>query len=139
MSEDYVEFTADNLSHRWRNRTVLEFVDEAVSNADSTEEYATPESALRWLLELAWSGLELARREALNERWSIRCDHEVCRIIGITRLIGPLPWEHIPVDLILDGIYERIHAGIGVPTPLSDDNRQRAREVKERNAGTYEH
>lgn len=129
---DYVELTAADLAHRWRDRTVLESVDEAIAAAGSTEEYATPDSALRWLLELAWSDLQSARHQALNGRWSIDCDGQVCRIIGLTRLVGPLPWENVQVDLILDGIYERIHEAIGTPTPLSDADRARAREVKER-------
>jgi hypothetical protein len=53
-------------------------------------------------------------------------------IIGLTRLVGPLAWEHVSVDLILDGIYERIHEAIGTPTRLSGDDRRRAREVKDR-------
>ncbi len=128
----YVELTAADLAHRWRERTVLESVDEAVAEAGATEEYATPESALRWLLELAWSDLQSARLNALNGRWSMDCDGQVDRIIGLTRLAGPLPWEHVSVDLILDGVYERIHEAIGTPTPLSDDDRRRARAVKDR-------
>jgi hypothetical protein len=109
---------------------VLESVDEAIDHAGPTEEYATPDSALRWLLQLAWNGLQSARHQALDGRWSINCDDQVCRVIGLTRLVGPLSWENVPVDLILDGIYERIHEAIGTPTPLSDDDRARA--VKER-------
>jgi hypothetical protein len=123
---DYVELTAADLAHRWRERAVLESVDEAVAHAGSTEEYATPDSALRWLLQLAWGDLQSARREAIDGRWSVRCDGQVCRIIGLTRLIGPLSWEHVSVDLTLDGVYERIHEAIGVPTPLSDDDLRRA-------------
>src|SRR5687767_12721796 len=122
MSDD-VELTADDLAYRWRERTVLESVDEAVAQAGSTEEYETPDSALRWLLELAWSDLESARHSAINGRWSMACDGQVCRIIGLTRLVGPLSSEHVAVDLILDGIYERIHEAIGTPTPLSEDDR----------------
>lgn len=132
MPDDYVELTAADLAHRWRERTVLESVDEAIAFAGSTEEYATPDSALRWLLKLAWDELQSARRQALNGRWSINCDGQVCRIIGITRLVGPLSWEHVPVDLILDGVYERIHEAIGTPTPLSDEDRRRARAVRDR-------
>jgi hypothetical protein len=132
MSGNYVELTAADLAHRWRERTVLESTDEAVAQAGATEEYATPDSALRWLLVLAWGDLQSTRERALNGRWSIACDDQVCRIIGLTRLVGPLSWECVAVDLILDGIYERIHEAIGTPTPLSDDDRQRARAVIER-------
>lgn len=131
-SEDYVELTAADLAHRWRERTVLESADEAVAGAVEDDEYATPDSALRWLLDLAWSDLQSARREALNGRWSMNCDGQVARIVGLTRLVGPLGWEHVPVDLILDGVYERIHEAIGTPTPLSDEDRRRAQAVMER-------
>jgi hypothetical protein len=87
---------------------------------------------LRWLLQLAWGELQSARHEALNGRWSMRCDDLVDRIIGLTRLVGPLPWEEIQVDLLLDGIYERIHESIGTPTPLSDEDRRRAQAVRDR-------
>jgi hypothetical protein len=133
-SGDYVELTAADLAHRWRERTVLESVDEALAMAgtDTAEEYATAESALRWLLELAWADLQSARRRALNGRWSMECDAQVSRIVGLTKLIGPTPWQNIQVDLILDGIYERIHETTGTPTPLSSDDRRRAREVLDR-------
>lgn len=131
-TEDYRELTATDLAHRWREKTVLESVDEAIAVAGEAEEYATPDSALRWLLRLAWSDLQAARLRALNGRWSIECESGVGRIVGLTRLAGPVPWQEIQVDLILDGIYERIHEAIGTPTPLSDEDRQRAREVLER-------
>lgn len=135
VAED-VELTGGDLGHRWRERTVLEFVDEAVAYAGSAdEEYATADSALRWLLEVAWSELQSERRDALNGRWSVRCDDVVCRIIGLTRLVGPLSWERVLVDLVLDGVYERIHEAIGTPTPLSADDRRRVRAVKDRGPG----
>jgi hypothetical protein len=124
------EITAPELAHRWRERTGLESVDEAIAYAGSTEEYATSDAALRWLLELAWDDLQSARHEAMNGRWSIRCDNQVCRIVGLTRLVGPLSWEHVQVELILDGVYERIHEAMGMPTPISDDDRRRARAVQ---------
>lgn len=129
---DYVELTAADLAHRWRPRSVIESVDEAVAECLADEEYATRDSALRWLLRLAWSDLQEARRNALDGRWSIACSHQVARIVGLTRLVGPLSWEHVPVDLILDGVYERIHEAMGMPTPLSEDDRRRAREVMDR-------
>lgn len=130
MSEQ--ELSAPELAHRWRTRTTLESVDEAVARAGQTEEYATPDSALQRLLELAWDDLAEARRHAIDGSWSIRCDSMVDRIIGITRLVGPLSWEHVSVDLILDGVYERIHEAIGMPTPLTPADRARAQAVRER-------
>lgn len=131
---EYVRLTAADLAWRWRSRSALESAEEAVAGAGKTEEYATSESALRWLLTLAWGELQIARDSALDGRWSINCDGLVERIVGLTRLIGPLEWEHVNVDLILDGVYERVHEAMGMPTPLSDENRRRAQSVKDRRA-----
>jgi hypothetical protein len=126
---DYVELSAADLARCWRERSVLESVDEAVAETAEDEEYATPDSALRWLLMLAWSDLQEARRNAVNGRWSVGCSGQVARIVGLTRLVGPLSWGRVPVDLIVDGMYERIHEVIGTPTPLSEDDRRRAHDV----------
>jgi hypothetical protein len=128
---EYVELTAADLAHRWRERTLIEYVDEAVAETAQADEYATPDSALRWLLKLAWDDLREERSRAANGRWSIACDGQVSRIVGLTRLVGPLSWEHVSVHLILDGVYERIHEKMGMPTPLSDDDRRRAAEVRD--------
>lgn len=127
---EYVELTAADLRERWRERDPLEYIDEAASQVD--EEYATPDSALRWLLKLAWSDLRDARQHALNGNWSINCENVVSRIAGLTRLVGPIDWEEVPVGLILDGWYERIHAAVAAPTPLTTADHARAREVLER-------
>lgn len=127
---EYVELSTADLAHRWRERTVLESVDEAVAEAVGAKEYETPDAALRWLLKLAWGDLAEACRMALNGRWSIRCDHAVHRIVGLTRLVGPLSWEVVSVDLILNGVYERVHERAGCPTPLSEDDLRRARDVQ---------
>jgi hypothetical protein len=128
----YVELTAADLAYRWRERTVLESVDESVAEAITDTEYATADSALRWLLDLAWHDLQDARRAAIDGKWSISCGGYVSRIVGLTKLVGPCSWESVPVDLILDGVYERIHEAIGQATPLTDDDRRRAQAVMDR-------
>jgi hypothetical protein len=132
MTDEYRELTPEDLAYRWRERTVLESLEDALGEAVPTDEYATPDSALRWLLQLAWHDLQTARGQAINGRWSINCDGQVSRIVGLTGLVGPVPWEVVSVDLIIDGIYERIHEAIGTPTPLSDSDRRRAQAVRDR-------
>lgn len=132
MTSEYHELTPAELAHRWREKTALESLEEALGEAEPTEEYATADSALRWLIQCAWGDLQAARSAAINGRWSINCDVQVSRIVGLTRLVGPTSWEVVPVDLILDGIYERIHESIGTPTPLSDVDRRRAQAVMDR-------
>lgn len=109
---------------------MLESIDEAVAVAKSAKEFATPESALRRLLLLAWNDLQGARSRAINGCWSVRCDDCIHRIVVLTRIVGPVSWDEIDVDLVLDGVYERVHESIGTPTPLADDDRRRARDVK---------
>jgi hypothetical protein len=106
-------------------------IDEAVANAELGDdvEYATPATALGWLLELSWNDLADAQRRARNGVWSIECEDYVSRIAGITRLIGPLPWGKVQVRLILDGTYEYLHAKLGFPTPLSAADRARVRDT----------
>jgi hypothetical protein len=132
---EYVELTEADLAHRWRTRPVSEYVDAAVSAAAEDDEFATPDSALRWLLELAWDDLRRAQERALGGRWSMKCDGQVSRIVGLTRLVGPLSWRHVSVDLILSGVYERIHESMGNPTPLTDEERQQAQAIRDRQGG----
>lgn len=129
---EFVELSEADLAHRWRERTLSESVQEAITAAGDAEEYETADVALRWMLQMAWGDLQSARRSALNGRWSIECEDQVGRIVGLTKLVGPTSWGDIPVDLILDGVYEQVHEAIGTPTALSDDDRRRAREVKDR-------
>lgn len=132
MSED-VELTAADLAERWRLRSPFEYIDEAAAEPVG-DEYATPDAALRWTLQLAWSDLGQARSRALNGRWSIECENVVHQIVGLTSLVGPLDWGHVAADLILDGWFERIHAAAGHPTPLTEADRARARALLNRRA-----
>jgi len=110
-------------------RNLIEALDEAIAFAGETEECATAESALRWLLELAWADLQAARRRAMDGRWSMECDSAAARIVGLSRLVGPVSWEDIDVELVLDGLYERLYEVIGTPTPVSDDDRQQCQAI----------
>ena len=61
-----------------------------------------------------WDDLQEARSSALNGEWSMQCDQLVWRIEALTKLLGPTPWDAIPMPLLEDGIYQRIHADMGV-------------------------
>jgi hypothetical protein len=94
-----------------------------------------PDDVLAYIQECAWDDLLKARRDAINGAWSIQCDSVVHRIAWLTKHTEkPTPWGDIQVDLLLDGTYEAIHEAIGFPTPLSDEDRARAREVLDRRA-----
>lgn len=110
-------------------RTVL---DSAIHAAAPAPEYANSYAALRWTLQLAWDALQQARADAASDSWSAACDAQVRRIVGLTRLVGPLPWDAVDVDLVLDGVYEHLHEAIGMPTPLPVATRRRVEAVKTR-------
>lgn len=91
--------------------------------------------ALDFELANLWDDLNDARQRAINGVWSIQCDHIVGRIARLTlHTRRPTEWGDIQVDLLLDGTYEALHEAIGMPTPLSDEDRARAREVLDRRA-----
>lgn len=72
------------------------------------------DDAARWELQELWNDLQQARGYAVNGEWSIKCDELLARIQMFTRLVGPTPWEEIPIPLLEDGTYQRIHAEMGV-------------------------
>lgn len=127
----YEELTAADLAHRWRERTPLEYIDE-VASLSADEEYKDKKSALQWLLYLSWHALKDAQRTALNGSWSIQCESEVRKIVNLTRLVGPISWDRVPCEFVVNGIYERIHTAMGVSTPVSDSDRADAQAVIDR-------
>jgi hypothetical protein len=88
----------------------------AVSEKTADDEFnaQTLEDAARWELVLLWEDLDRARRSAIRDAWSIACDGLVERITMFTRLVGPTPWEKIQIPLLEDGVYQEIHAKMGV-------------------------
>lgn len=77
--------------------------------------------ALRDELSCLWTDLQTARRDAINGRWSMHCDWIVDRIKQITPLVGPTPWTELDIQLIEDGVYQRVHAEIGVDAPYDEE------------------
>jgi hypothetical protein len=77
-------------------------------DADRLEEGAREE------LAYLWSDLSNARHSAINGSWSIACDSIMHRIKALTTLVGPTPWDEIKIELLEAGIYQRIHAELGI-------------------------
>jgi hypothetical protein len=82
-------------------------------------------------LEYLWGDLDDAINYALNGRWSIRCDGLEDRIKTLTQLVGPTPWEKIPLLLLENGVYQRIHDDLGIRVVVDTD---RVAEVRSRMA-----
>jgi hypothetical protein len=76
------------------------------------------EEVAREELGLLWGDLNRARQSAINGEWSMNCDHLVERIMALTPLVGPTPWEEIQIPLLELGIYQRVHAELGVPVDV---------------------
>ena len=85
------------------------------------------------VLEGYWSTLEDQLRNAINGAWSLGCATTVYRIARLTRLVGrPLPWDRVPISLLLNGWYERIHEALGKPSPLTPEQRLEAERIRAR-------
>lgn len=65
-------------------------------------------------LEYLWGDLDNAMRYALNGRWSIQCDGLVDRIKTLTQLVGPTSWDKIPLSMLENGVYQRLHDDLGI-------------------------
>lgn len=91
-------------------------------------ELETLRTALREELSCLWTDLQTARREAINGTWSMHCDWIEGRIKTITPLVGPTPWTELDIQLIEDGLYQRIHAEIGVAAPYDEEGVRKHRE-----------
>jgi hypothetical protein len=93
--------------------------------------------ALRAELELLWDDLaddyRMSRGTPPEE--SIGCLSRIERIQAITRLVGPCPPGAIPMTFLLTGLYEKVHAQIGITATVPEDTLRSARKyVAEREA-----
>lgn len=98
--------------------------------SESTEErYA---KALRDELEFLWGDLVEAHRmsRANPPERSMECLGLIERIQTISRLVGPLPPGQVSMPFLLTGLYERVHAEIGVDATVPPEILQRAREYE---------
>lgn len=87
------------------------------SQSPSREDLA---AALADELVQLWGDLSSAVGYALNGCWSIQCENLAERIVELSRLVGPTGWEHVGVDLLLGGVYERVHREAGIEFPAVD-------------------
>lgn len=93
-------------------------------------------TACREELMLLWGDLDTARQSAIRPgTWSIRCESIEDRIKQLTPLVGPTPWEQIQIPLLELGIYQRIHAELGVEAPVDMEGvAETRRRIEERHA-----
>lgn len=61
-----------------------------------------------------WCDLNRAQSHAVNGEWSIECDNLEERIKTLTPLVGATSWEEIQIALLENGVYQRIHADLGI-------------------------
>jgi hypothetical protein len=83
--------------------------------------------ACRNELEALWTDLRKAIDSAINCTWSIEALHIKGRIQKLTRLVGPTPWEAIPIPLLEQGIYQKVHEEIGVTAEVDMEGVARTR------------
>lgn len=88
------------------------------SDADADAVPATLEEAARAELECLWHDLDQAIAAPFAAEWSIACENISDRIRALTVFLGPCRWEAVPVTVLLNGHYERLHAEWGVPAPV---------------------
>ncbi|MFI1472050.1 hypothetical protein [Streptomyces wuyuanensis] len=98
-------------------------------------ELETLRETLRGELSYLWTDLQTARRSAYKGNWSMHCDWIEGRIKTITPLVGPTPWEQLDIELIEDGVYQRIHREIGVEAPYDEDGVRKHRAYLNASAG----
>jgi hypothetical protein len=90
------------------------------------------EEVAREELACLWGDLETARQSAINGTWSIRCDGLTERIKDLTKVIGPTPWDEIQINLLELGIYQRIHAELGIDVPQVQPDMRKIAELRAR-------
>lgn len=86
--------------------------------------------ALRDELEHLWDDLaeDYRMSRANPPEQSMGCLGRIDRIQTITKLVGPCPPESVPMPFLLAGVYEKVHAEIGIEATISEDTLRSARE-----------
>lgn len=86
-------------------------------------------AAVRDELDSLWDDLAKARDTAIRGKWSMQCDSLVERIKKLTALVSPTPWRSVDLELVEDGIFQRVHSELGVHTPVDTEAVARARAM----------
>lgn len=94
---------------------------------NQSESASLREAAVEELVDL-WYDLHAARLSAYNGGWSMACDRLEGRIKRFTPLVGVTPWEEIQLPLLEDGIYQRIHADLGIAVSVDMEKVAQVRE-----------
>jgi hypothetical protein len=68
-----------------------------------------------------WCDLNRAQSRAYNGQWSMECDSLEERIKALTLLVGPTSWENIQINLLENGVYQRIHGDLGIAVEVDMD------------------
>lgn len=88
------------------------------------------EEVARTELAYLWGDLNDARMYATNGQWSMKCDSLVERIKHLTPLVGPTPWDEIQIPLLELGIYQRVHAELGIDVPEVHPDMERVAKLR---------
>ena len=101
---------------------------------DNPDDYPTDlTTAARAEVVHLWSDLAEARRNANRGCWSMGCENVAYRIVMLSRIVGATDSGEIDVDVVLDGLYERLHREAGIVHPPIDwDGIREARAYIER-------
>lgn len=89
--------------------------EEPTCPCDVEDDEQTLAGVLHVELNHLWGDMEDALRSRIGEGWSIRCENVAWRILLLSRRVGPLRWDHVGVELLRNGTYERVYAGVEYP------------------------
>jgi hypothetical protein len=71
-------------------------------------------TAIHEELDCLWGDLHDAQQRGIRTDWSIQCENLADRITALTKLVGPTPWDHVPLPLRENGVYRRVLASMGI-------------------------
>ncbi|TAK89329.1 MAG: hypothetical protein EPO06_11730 [Burkholderiaceae bacterium] len=92
---------------------------------------ADQRAALRDELVHLWHDLSIAwsyESRADPRESSSRCEGLIGRIHAITRLVGPVSSDDVSMPFLLTGMYEQVHAGMGISVQVPEETLRRCRE-----------